>query len=439
LIAGPNPAGPTTVACLVSGGYLQEAKVLGYVSAVFSKLFKQAETLLSFKICNILRTVMKRIAVLLLAILLLSVALSYLAVYYSWKTSINNEFFFGVSFGQETTEEAKVLIDKVKDYTNLFWVGSWSITTNETALNEVCDYAAKAGLNFIVFFSFVSRIIYPWHQTWLDTAKERWGDRFLGAYLFDEPGGKQIDTGGWNENMVQVFENASDYSDAANLFVDSISSINSTTDVKKRGIPVFTSDYALYWFDYLAGYDTVFVELGWNHSATQNIALGRGAANVQGKEWGAIVIWTYPNPPYLASGPEILEEMLAAYRAGAKYVLVFNYPIYPEENPYGILTEQHFAAMQQFWAYTQNHPEQHGTALGQVAFVLPKDYGWGMRNVEDKIWGLWSSDEKAPLIWGNMNKLIAKYGLKLDIIYDDVRFNYEEKYSEVYFWNSTIN
>jgi len=383
---------------------------------------------------------MKRIVVLLLVILLLSVALSYAVVHYGWKTRIDDEFFFGVSFGQETVAEAKLLIDKVKDYTNLFWMGSWSITTNETALNEVCDYAAKADLSFLVFFSFVSRVTYPWHQTWLDTAKERWGDKFLGVYLFDEPGGKQIDLGGWNEVIVQDFKNVSNYREAANLFVDSISSINSTIDVKEKGIPMFTSDYALYWFDYLAGYDTVFVELGWNHSTTKHIALCRGAANVQGKDWGAIIVWTYYEPPYLASGSEILEEMLAAYRAGAKYVLIFNYAEDAETGEsYGILKDEHFEAMQEFWRYTRNNPDQHGATVGQVAFVLPKDYGWGMRRPEDKIWGLWPADEKAPLIWENVNKLIAKYGLKLDIIFDDAEFNYKEKYSTVYLWNATIN
>ena len=61
-----------------------------------------------------------------------------------------------------------------------------------------------------------------------------------------------------------------------------------------------------------------------------------------------------------------------------------------------------------------------------------------MRRVEDNIWGLWPADEKAPLILENMNKLITKYGLKLDIVYDDARFNLAEKYSKVYFWNATI-
>lgn len=388
---------------------------------------------------------MKRVVVLLLVILLLSVALSYTVIYCGWKSNVDDEFFFGVSFGQETAEEARLLIDKVKDYTNLFWVGSWNITTNETALNEVCDYAADAGLNFLVFFSFVSREAYPWHQTWLDTATERWGDKFLGVYLFDEPGGKQIDTGGWNEDMVQVFENVSDYSKAADLFVSSISSINSTIDVKKRGLPMFTSDYALYWFDYLAGYDTVFVELGWNHSTTQHIALCRGAANMQGKEWGAIITWTYNETPYLASGPEIYQEMLTAYRAGAKYVIVFNYAEDAETGkPHGILDDERFGAMQDFWRYIHDYPRHHGQIKGQVAFVLPKDYGWGMRRPDDNIWGLWHAsetapvDEKAPLIWENMDKLIARYDLELDIVYDDGRFNIGEKYSKVYYWNATI-
>jgi hypothetical protein len=210
--------------------------------------------------------------------------------------------------------------------------------------------------------------------------------------------------------------------------------------LKERSIKTFTSDYALYWFDYLAGYDAVFAELGWNHSTTQHIALGRGAANMQGKAWGAIIVWTYDKSPYLESGPKILQDMLTAYRAGAKYVIVFNYPRYPETNPYGILTEKHFTAMKRFWNYVHTYPrDTYGKVDGHVAFVLPKDYGWGMRNIEDNIWGLWPADEKALIIWENMNKLIQKYGLELDVVYDDARFNFEEKYSKVYFWNATID
>jgi hypothetical protein len=380
----------------------------------------------------------KAYLLLLIALLVVStIGLPLVYVYYVADDSpYAEDFFFGVSFGLNKTSEAKLLIDKVKGYTNLFVINSWDISTNETALNEICDYAAEANLKFIVFFSFVSRIIYPWHQKWLDTAKARWGDKFLGAYLFDEPGGKQIDTGGWNEEMPKIFKNASNYSEAATLFVNTISSINSTKDLKRRGIPMFTSDYALYWFDYLAGYDCVFVEFGWNHSRTQHIALGRGAANMQGKDWGVIITWTYENPPYLENGTQLLQDMINAYKAGAKYLIIFNYP---KINEYGILTEEHFNAMKKFWNLIHGSRKMLWKVRGETAFVLPKDYGWGMRSPEDKIWGLWPPDNLSHQIWSNMNKLIEKYGLKLDIIYDDPKFNFEGKYAKIYFWNSTID
>lgn len=238
-------------------------------------------------------------------------------------------------------------------------------------------------------------------------------------------------------------KNASNYSEAADKYVQSVASSFSMQFLNGNGVPVFTSDYALYWYDYLGGFGTLFAEMGWNHSRTQQLALCRGAADTLGKAWGTIVTWTYREPPYLASGPKILQDMLAAYSAGAKYIVVFNYfnsTENSETNPYGTLTQEHFAAMERFWNYIQAYPREiYGKVDGQVAFVLPKDYGWGMRNVEDNIWGLWSADEKAPLIWENMNKLITKYGLKLDIVYDDARFNFAEKYSQVYFWNETIN
>jgi len=383
---------------------------------------------------------------LLIALLVSATFLPIVYVHYQTKNESSHEkFFFGVTYGSNTTSEAKLLIDKVKDYTNLFVIDSWDISTNETALNEICQYAVDAKMSVIVYFDFISYVGYSWLHTWLDTAKERWGDQFLGIYLYDEPGGKQIDTGQWRSgpSAKKAMENASDYSDAANRFVTNIPSTLSWQNVRNSSLPIFTSDYALYWFDYLAGYDTVFVELGWNNSRTQQIALCRGAANVQGKDWGAIITWTYYEPPYIASGPEIYQEMLKAYSAGAKYVVVFDYPRYPETNPYGILTEEHFIAMQKFWNYIHAYPRGiHGKVYGQVALVLPKDYGWGTRRtqhmIEDNIWGFWPEDEKIQAVGENMAKLMSRYDLKLDIIYDDPRFDFEEKYSKIYFWNSTI-
>jgi hypothetical protein len=134
--------------------------------------------------------------------------------------------------------------------------------------------------------------------------------------------------------------------------------------------------------------------------------------------------------------------MVEAYRGGAKYVLVFNYPKYPQDNPFGILSENHFAALQRFWQYVHAYSRANvGQVDAQAVLVLPQDYGWGMRRsnyiVQDKIWGLWFEDDKAPMVLDSVNKLDAKLVLRLDINYEDVKFNYTGKFSLVYFWNST--
>lgn len=418
---------------------------------------------------------MKFMWFLLVALLVFSVCLPVVCAQYQTKTDTSNEdFYFGVTFGGNTTSEAKLLIDKVKDYTNLFVIASWDISgaQNETTLDEICDYAAGANLSIIVYFNFIfynytfhfgNGTLYnatswdqfgytPWHISWMNQARERWGNKFLGVYLYDEPGGKQIDTGYYGGNMrtftgsnITAFRNVANYSDAAHRYVRSIRNSGSMQHVINSSIPnsinspmpVFTSDYALYWFDYLAGYDAVFAELGWNQNQVQHIALCRGATNVQNKQWGAIITWATNDPPYLASGAEMSQDMLTAYRAGAKYVIVFNYP---QINPYGALTEEHFTAMKQFWTYVHCFPRDvFGKVQGEVALVLPKDYGWGMRQPNDNIWGFWPPDDIAPLIGGDIYKLINEYGLKLDIIYDDPQFDFTEKYSKIYYWNSTID
>jgi hypothetical protein len=201
----------------------------------------------------------------------------------------------------DTTSEAKLLVDKVKQYTNLFVVDSGPVSKNETALNEICDYAAtKVGLNLIVYFG---KIDLPWQVPWIDTAKQKWGDKFLGIYFYDEPAGSLLDT---RDDFLGSNPPKS-YDEMAELFVYGWQTMPGLATLKARPypLPMFTSDYALYWFDYLAGYDTVFSEFGWNHSRTQDIALVRGAAKVQNKTWGAIVTWTYDRQPYLENGESL--------------------------------------------------------------------------------------------------------------------------------------
>jgi hypothetical protein len=145
----------------------------------------------------------------------------------------------------------------------------------------------------------------------------------------------------------------------------------------------------------------------------------------------------------MPNASEMYNDMVSSYQSGAKYVLVFNFPTYPDNNPYGVLSDQQFEAMKQFWFYVNTFPrDTYGVQKANAALVLPSDYGWGMRNtpyiINDWIWGLWPEDSKAPLILNITKILIDKYGLQLDIVYDDARYNITNKYSQVYYWNNTI-
>ncbi|MCL2135417.1 MAG: hypothetical protein FWH37_07710 [Candidatus Bathyarchaeota archaeon] len=349
-------------------------------------------------------------------------------------------FYFGVSFGGEFAEDALPLIDKVKVYSNFFIVNSWSVATNQTALDLVCNYAADSGLCFIVFFDFISRVTFPWHQQWLDEAPQRWGDKFLGVYLNDEHGERQID-------KLRHFSNATDYADAARQFVHNVqygspdNPATSMLDAKVRGIQLFTADQMLHWWVYLAGYDVVFTELGWNETDSRQIALGRGAATVQGKDWGAIITWEGDLPPYLGDAAKMYQHMVDSYRAGAKYVVVFNYPTYPDDNSLGILSEDQFGVMEKFWRYTQLYP-RYSVVKVDTVLVLPQNYGWGMRRsdhiVNDPIWGIWFEDEKAVQVLKNVCWFEVNQNVQYDIVYEDPRFDYSKMYLNVIYWNDTL-
>ena len=238
----------------------------------------------------------------------------------------------------------------------------------------------------------------------------------------------------WNS---RPFQTANDSATVASAYVNAMQTaankIRNQSDLK-----LFTSDYALYWYDYKGGYDTVFAQLGWNNTVAQEIGLVRGAANLQGKNWGTIITWKYTHAPhYLTDGNEMFEQMKASYAAGAEYVVVFNYAE-DMSGPYGTLQDQHFQALARFWnEVVHNSTVVHGGVKAEAALVLPKDYGWGMRNPNDTIWGLWKTDGTSQQIWNQLQGKLAQYGSKLDIVYDDPAYPPVGKYSQISYWNQS--
>jgi len=105
-------------------------------------------------------------AVLVSSMLLLSV-FSYL---YLIPGSAPESFYVGVTYCGESPEEAKQLIDKVKNYSNLFVLQSGPLQQFPEKINEICDYAVSSGMHLIVYFG-----VDQWWllRNWLETCEGR--------------------------------------------------------------------------------------------------------------------------------------------------------------------------------------------------------------------------------------------------------------------------
>ena len=391
-------------------------------------------------------------------------------------TTINNNPYVGIAFCGNTTAEAKTQIDKTKTYTNLFIldIGRSTLSRNETGVMEICDYAVANGQSVIVNLGINSPYdnditTWFWQQD-MTTVKQnwtqRWGDKFLGVYYNDEPGGIQLDGEwamwyeGFGEHLDEIDHSAAtamyqiylkmlsyvdngtkptDYNMEADFFINEVIVKDpGMQNLTAAGIPIFTSDYCLYWWDYLGGYDVMFAELGWNASVAQQIAQVKGAARLMDKEWGAMITWKYYDVPFLDTGEKIYSQMLASYQAGAKYIVIFNYAKDDEGNTAAAMIEEHYLALERLWKDIHSKPYTD-LSKPEAALVLPNNYGWGMRDHDDSIWGFWNTDEKTEQIAIIMGKLLARYGASLDIVFEDEAYPVSKSdYKVVYYWSQTL-
>ena len=409
--------------------------------------------------------------------------------------------FVGITYCGNTVTEGKQLIDKVKDYTNLFVLQSGTLYRDLPSVEELGDYAIAAGMYFLPSFGeFVQEPL----SEWLDAMKLKWGEHLIGVYHADEPGGKMLDdyvkfsdpnTGNsitktkYGDIVVQMPNNIvityhlngairlsepAPANSPSDINSEKLFYANGTVEVIKAApngfsyktyqqlqelrvfkdvdetvqrfyardkdkmdflrdkTQVFTSDYALYWFDYLAGYNVMLSQIGWNLSTTQQISLLRGAATAQQKDWGVIITWKYQQPPFLDTGTEILSQLKTSYECGAKYLIVFNY--YTENSgPYGTMKEEHFEAVKTFWKDVIKNPEViQGSIKADTLVIFPKNYGWGTRWAEDKVWGIFKADQQTQQLWTLMQTTLEKHGLNTDIIYEDTNYPPPSTYQNIY-------
>ncbi len=372
--------------------------------------------------------------VLLLAVILLSV---FLVNGFFIRPIQNRQFYVGVEYAYaDDSAQLKALVDKVENYTNLFVIGSIAVSFNRTALDGSCDYITHSGLNFIVLFTGLDR--YNWSDgykitNWMVDAQQKYGDKFLGIYKIDEPGGNQLDRG-----PSSIINDTTTYAQTSQNYVGNLSQmVNYYYDYAPK---IFTADFALNWFDYKANYTSVFAEFVGNESRQRIIALNRGAATAFHRDWGVIINWKYnQGPHYLENGAELYDDLSLAYSAGAKYAVVFSYPN-TTGTAYGILEEEHFRALEKFWITLHSNPDSFGSNAPEAAYVVPKDYGFGFRRADDHIWGRFSSDALSAKIYNDVQTLTNRYGAHLDILYDEpeVTAPLLPNYRQVFYWNQTI-
>lgn len=287
---------------------------------------------------------------------------------------------------------------------------------------------------------------------WFNYAQANWTGHLLGFLdpVEDEPGGQMLDMS--NNRPVRLTDNVSEnnngniyvgnYAEAANAFESGygakLSRDRTDAVLNGTGYPLFTSDYALYWFDYKAGQDGVLAEFVGDFNRQLNIALDRGAAVLQNKDWGVVITYG-PNAvsPYLESGPQLYDDMVMAYNSGAKYIVIFDSdPTYSHD----ILQPADLQAMQQFWQYIQSNPRNSYPISERTALVLPYGYGCGFNGPNDWVWGLWPASDFS--FGYNLNaaigNLLQQYGDKLDIIYDDgLQPGSNMGYQKLILWNDT--
>jgi hypothetical protein len=411
------------------------------------------------------------------------------------KSSVTTSAFIGVSYGGNSVSEGKQLIDKVKGYTNLFVLQSGSLQRDFNSVNELGDYAVSSGMYFLPYFgAYIESTFSVWldsaKQRWGDHLlgiyySDELGGKMLDDYTeFTDPSGDTITKTRYSDievkkesgeivhyeingniNVLQpgvngqedvyltYFPNGTingkdslmgaastyqqlmterpfqDFNETAARF---LSKNQKELNFLKNSTTVFSSDYALYWYDYQAGYDVMFAQLGWNISLNQQIAFCRGAASAQGKDWGAVITWKYNQPPYLDSGQEIYNQLKTSYECGAKYFVLFNYYEERNSNPFGTLKDEHFEALERFWNNVVNNPSvTHGSVKADSVFVLPKNFGGGLRWREDIVWGVFKADEVSGKLWDLSQSALASYGYNLDVVYDETDYPLSAQYKTV--------
>ena len=74
-----------------------------------------------------------------------------------------------------------------------------------------------------------------------------------------------------------------------------------------------------------------------------------------------------------------------------------------------------------------------------AAFVLPSDFGSGLRKQDDIVWGFWAPTQQEQQVWLQLQNALKTHDQKIDIVYDDTDHPATGKYTQIIYPSSNLN
>jgi len=115
------------------------------------------------------------------------------------------------------------------------------------------------------------------------------------------------------------------------------------------------------------------------------MALCRGAARTQNRDWGVMITWTYRAPPYMEPAEELYSDMVKAYLNDIRYIVIFNFPKITE---LGVLTREHLERWKNF-GNLQKLSDEQNEVLGKYIGYFPRITVLGFCSPNGNLWILW--------------------------------------------------
>jgi len=290
------------------------------------------------------------------------------------------QFYVGVTYCGSSVQEAKELVDKVKDYTNLFVLQSGVLQYDFAAMEEIGEYAVASNLSYAVYGGTRNE---AGLNKWLNEAKKRWGEQFIGVYYNDEVGGYMLDKTVFLETAYQIEGQPVPMPKVAKTQEGAIVLYNYENN-KEDQEPLLMSTVT-YWSDGRVIDENANTTITYYHDGTITIF-----EKQKNQFYTTENITKYPNP--IQSYVQILKQNpIQTYDDAAKAYVNMNKNLLDDINNAQLKKEQILVFTADYGLYWWNYQSGYDLVLAELAWnnSVTQEIGLvrGAANLQNKHWG----------------------------------------------------